>query len=253
MDAEELKFSRRKLAIETRLKRRDQEIARKQLTLGTGASKGWQILFTPTGAAVTTAILALAGIAVGKFMDYLATRQQAETSLILKAIDVPSSYPADQQIALRARNLLWFAELRLINLPPAFIQRLRDDSSLAPGQLPSTPLLQPSSSQPAGISLPGSAAAPIPGSTTETRKLHEETRIGFGAKAGSLIYEIPPGRVYVSHQVFEGQRIGDTTWLDHGLAGDKVIVDYKLVPPRMTDRTTSSILSLSLNVTTRPQ
>jgi hypothetical protein len=61
MDPSELELARRKLAIETRLKRIDQELARKQIALAEKTPRGWHMMFTPAGAVVAAALLAFLG------------------------------------------------------------------------------------------------------------------------------------------------------------------------------------------------
>src|ERR1700687_5137276 len=107
MDTAELELARKKLAIETRLKRIDQELMRKKLSSTAAAPSGWRVISPPTGEAVAAAVLALLGTAAGKWGDYLATSRQQETNVIIKAGDVPTTLSAEEQEVQRARNLLW--------------------------------------------------------------------------------------------------------------------------------------------------
>src|ERR1022692_2083146 len=145
------KLARTKLAIETRLKRADQELARKQFALAEAqfawekekeSQRGWRFLTTPAGGILFVAAVGLLGTAAGKVGDYLNTRQQQETSIILKASDVPQSLPQDAQEIQRARNLLWFEQAGYIVLPSDFIKEMRAESNLKPGQILPPPVVQ---------------------------------------------------------------------------------------------------------------
>lgn len=140
-------LERSRLAIETKLKRADQAIAKKQLALAEAqfewqkeqaAHSGWEKLLTPTGVVLVAAALGLVGTAAGKWADYLTTKRQQQTTIILKASEVPPGIPRDEQDQQRARNLLWFAEARFIELPDRFTDQLRTASKLKAGEkLPS--------------------------------------------------------------------------------------------------------------------
>lgn len=132
MDPSELELARRKLAIETRLKRIDQELARKQIALAEKTPHGWRVLFTPTGAIVAAALLAFLGTAAAKVFDAIASRRQSETSIILKASDVSNATE-------RANNLLWFLEAGYISLPNDFARQLREAAQLPKGKIPFAP------------------------------------------------------------------------------------------------------------------
>lgn len=151
MTSEE-RLARSKLAIETKLKREDQALARKQADLAEaqfewqkeqGSHSGWKAIFTPTGVVLVGAAVGLMGTAVGKWADYLSTKKQQETTIILKASDVPQALSPQAQDIQRARNLLWFAEARYIDLPDQFVAQLKTASKLAPGQVLPPPVLQP--------------------------------------------------------------------------------------------------------------
>ncbi|HWY51625.1 MAG TPA: hypothetical protein VNW72_09095 [Chthoniobacterales bacterium] len=144
MDADELDLARKKLAIDTRLRRVDQELARRRLSLDTVTPSGWRVLLTPTGAAVAGAILALLGTAAGKWADYLANRRQQETSVIMKAGDVPIALAPEQQDTQRARNLLWFSQAGYIHLPGSFVAQLQQAAKLPSGQTIDAPIIQSS-------------------------------------------------------------------------------------------------------------
>jgi hypothetical protein len=118
-------FERTKLAVETRLKRADQALARKQFALEEAKfawdkkndrQTGWRFLITPTGALVLVAAIGLIGTALGKWADYLNTKQQQETTVILKASEVPQSLSSEDRDLQRARNILWFAKAGYVHL-----------------------------------------------------------------------------------------------------------------------------------------
>ncbi|SAL07325.1 hypothetical protein AWB81_08021 [Caballeronia arationis] len=148
-------LARKKLAIETRLKRVDQALARKQLDLAQaefewkksqGAHSGLAFLLTPTGVVLVGAALGLLGTAASKWADYLSTRRQQETTMILKASEVsPAMSPAAQEIQ-RARNLRWFAEAGYIDLPASYLSQLRAASKLESGQAVPPPVVELSTS-----------------------------------------------------------------------------------------------------------
>jgi GH24 family phage-related lysozyme (muramidase) len=145
------KFERTKLAIETRLRRADQALARKQFALAEAefalegkkdSQRGWRFLTTPTGVVVLVAAIGLAGTGVGKWADYLNTKQQQETTVILKASEVPQSLSPENQDVQRARNILWFAKAGYVHLPNDFISQMQTAAKLAPGQTPPPPVVQ---------------------------------------------------------------------------------------------------------------
>ena len=144
-------LARDKLAIETRLKRTDQEIARKQFALtrdrfewekSQAAHSGWRLLLTPTGVVLAGAALGLLGTAAGKWADYQTTKRQQETTIILKASDVPATLSAKAQVEQRARNLLWFSQARYIELPPTFVIELTRAANLPAGETVPAPIIQ---------------------------------------------------------------------------------------------------------------
>jgi hypothetical protein len=155
-------LARAQLAIDTKLKRADQAIARKQLALAEAqfewqksqaAHSGWGKLLTPTGVVLVGAALGLLGTAAGKWADYLTTKRQQETTIILKASEVPPGLSLDTQDVQRARNLLWFAEARYIELPTPFIDQLRKASKLKPGQTLPPPIVESQISAKAALSV----------------------------------------------------------------------------------------------------
>jgi lysozyme len=145
------KFERTKLAVETRLRRADQLLARKQFALAEAqfawerkkdSQSGWRFLTTPTGVVVLVAAIGLVGTGVGKWADYLNTKQQQETTVILKASEVPQSLSPENQDVQRARNILWFAKAGYVHLPNDFISQMQTAAKLAPGQTLPPPVVQ---------------------------------------------------------------------------------------------------------------
>ena len=88
------------------------------------------------------AAIGLAGTGVGKWADYLNTKQQQETTVILKASEVPQSLSPENQDVQRARNILWFAKAGYIHLPNDFINQMQTAAKLAPGQTLPPPVVQ---------------------------------------------------------------------------------------------------------------
>ena len=145
------RFDRSKLAIETKLRRADQRLAQRQFQLSLDQFEwqkkearqgGWRALLTPTGVVIVGAALGLIGTAAGKWADYLTTKRQQETNIILKASEVPQSLDLEAQEAQRASNLLFFAEAKYIDLPDSYIARLRLTSHIKEGQAPPPPIVQ---------------------------------------------------------------------------------------------------------------
>jgi hypothetical protein len=150
MTPEEVSFHRTKLAVETRLKRIDQQLAKAQfkLQIEQQASSGWKIFLTPTGAVIGAAALGLVGTAAAKLLGYSASKKQQETAIILKASEVPPTLtPADQE-RQRARNLLWFANAKYINLSDEYKNELVTMAKLEPGASPPPPIIQTSKFEP---------------------------------------------------------------------------------------------------------
>lgn len=121
------RLARSKIAIDARLKRRDQQLAREQLELQkadfelrkrTATADGFHFLLTPTGVVLMGAALGLIGTALGKAADYAIKRRELETNIILKSSDVPSNADVNVQARQRALNLLWFAQADIRGLPP---------------------------------------------------------------------------------------------------------------------------------------
>src|SRR5262245_49955666 len=106
---DQLQFERQRLAVETSLRRVDQRLARDQFEFqkSQSASTGWKSLVTPTGGLLVAAALGLGGTAVGKWADNEIENQKQQTTIILKASEVPPGV-ADEKVqeVQRARNLL---------------------------------------------------------------------------------------------------------------------------------------------------
>ena len=141
MSPEEVKWNRQKLAIETRLKRTDQKLAREQFR----ATRGWRSLMTPTGGILIAATLGLIGTGVGKCADNQIESRKQQTALVLKASEVSSSGSADEQKVQRATNLLWFVQTQTLSLSNEVLAELRETAGVKPGQLVPPPTIVPSS------------------------------------------------------------------------------------------------------------
>jgi hypothetical protein len=94
MTSEELNFERRRLAIETRLKRAEQRLARDQFEHQKALGGGWRALLTPTGGVLMAAAIGLLGTAAAKWADNAIERTKQETMIILKASEVPPTLSA---------------------------------------------------------------------------------------------------------------------------------------------------------------
>jgi hypothetical protein len=150
-------FARKKLAIDTRLKRADQALAREQFLLAqtqfewqTSQAKhsGWAALLSPTGVVLVAAAIGLIGTAIGKWADYQINRRQQETAVILKAIEVPQGLSLEAQAELRAKNLLWFADAGYIKLSQKYLDDLKVQAKAVPGQSLAAPIVQSQYSAP---------------------------------------------------------------------------------------------------------
>jgi hypothetical protein len=103
------------------------------------SGRGIRTLLTPTGVVLVGAALGLIGTALGKYADYMNSKRQQETNVILKASDVQGD-PAKVK-EQRANNLLWFTGAGYIDLPTEFTDQLRKDAHLAEGEIPATPVI----------------------------------------------------------------------------------------------------------------
>jgi GH24 family phage-related lysozyme (muramidase) len=151
------RLARQKLAAELLVKRSEHTLARKQLALAEaqlaqqsrqGSQEGFRFLFTPTGVVLIGAALGLLGTAAGKYADYVTTKSEQETSIILKASDVSPDVQPEEQTKQRARNLLWFNQAGYITLPGNFVEQLTKDADLTKGQVLPAPII--GSGAPAG-------------------------------------------------------------------------------------------------------
>ncbi len=185
MTQEADRFARQKLATEMLAKRVDQRLARQQFALAQSqfdhqknqaTRSGFAALLTPTGVVLAGAALGLLGTAAGKYADTLNTKRQQETAIILKASDVPSNMEPEKQAEQRALNLLWFSEAHYIDLPDAFVARLRSEAKVAKGAPIAAPVFQSSAATAPEIT------AKHEGFTSTTQKLPDGNHsiIGFG-------------------------------------------------------------------------
>jgi hypothetical protein len=151
----EARLARQRFAIETRLKRVEQQLARDQLELQKvqANSTGWKSLLTPTGGVLIAASLGLIGTAAGKWADNTIEQNKQQTTIILKASEVPTTLSIEQQDVQRARNLLWFANAGYVTLPDNYITQLRAAASLSKGQALPPPVIQ--------SQIPTAAASPF--------------------------------------------------------------------------------------------
>lgn len=153
MSAEDakLKLDRQRLAVETMLKRRDQQFQRYQFEVTRRGPAGWALVATPIGAAVIAGIVALFGTVWNAYQanrledarqkaSFQLERQRLEGSLILDAIKTVGIGAEREKQA--AANLLFLAEMGLITLPPSKVQPLRDAAANALPSLPVEPISQ---------------------------------------------------------------------------------------------------------------
>ena len=135
---------------ETALKRAQTDLAREQSLLAKAQAEqakrhseldGFRALLTPTGGVILVAAIGLIGTAVGKWADMKATRLEQETSLILKASEIPSELSAEDQTKQRAKNLLWFAKTGYLQLDGARIARLEQDAGIEAGEDVGAPVI----------------------------------------------------------------------------------------------------------------
>ena len=141
---EEMKLARQRLAIETKLKRIDQQLARQMFEAQSDRDKssGWKVFLTPTGAVLAAAAFGLLGTAAGKWVDNVASRKQQETTIILKASEVPQSLSTQEQDVQRARNLLWFSRAGYVSFPESFVRQLEGASLLKKDEPLPPPVVQ---------------------------------------------------------------------------------------------------------------
>ena len=147
--ADDVKLARQRAAAELRLKRAEQALARRQIALAEAELEqkrtvvgGAAFLFTPTGVVLMAAALGLLGTALGKLGDYLNARTQQQTSIILKASEVPTSLSAEQQDVQRAKNLLWFADAGYISISKDVDDKLHKLAGVPKGQSVPLPVIQ---------------------------------------------------------------------------------------------------------------
>lgn len=158
------RLERAKLAADIRLKRLELAIRREELDLAQAKvasekqnASGFHMLFSSTGVVLIGAAIGLLGTAAGKYGDYVIKKREQETSVILKASDVPAGLSLQLQAAQRAKNLLWFSKAGYIDLPDDFSRQLERDSGLKTGEIPSAPIVETPSNAPSSNSVPGAA------------------------------------------------------------------------------------------------
>lgn len=143
MDDEELKLERQRLRIDTRLRWKELKLKQEEAARSKKASHGWKFFLTPTGASIAAGIIALCGTAAGKWFDLHIENKKAETDIILKASDVPSSLDDATRTKVRARNIIWFYQAGYISVPnQKFLAQLYKDGQLDPNQIAPAPEVQ---------------------------------------------------------------------------------------------------------------
>ena len=186
MSPEELKLERQRLAVETALRRADQDLARKQFEFQRTQSiqstpSGWKALMTPTGGILLAATLGLLGTAVGKWADNTIETNKQQTAIILRASEVLPTLSADEQIKLRARNLLWFEQAQYITLPAAFVADLRSAAKLGEGQAVPPPAILSAATAPIDRSVPPNYSIPVPPAAPgQTKAAYKLLQIAVG-------------------------------------------------------------------------
>lgn len=142
MDANELELENRRLEIDTALRKEALELERRKIEAAHSPVTGWKIILTPTGAAVMAGFFGILGALGGKYLDLRVQNKTQETSVILKASEVPPGMDKEEQIVQRASNLLWFSEAGYISLPEEYVKKLRATSGIKKGQIPDVPNIQ---------------------------------------------------------------------------------------------------------------
>ncbi len=145
MNKEELNLERQKLRVEAKFRLAEIKLQREQFEAGRSGHTGWRVILTPTGAAITAAIVGIFGSAASKWFDLTIERQKQEVMVILKASEVPQGLDESSRTIQRARNLIWFAEAGYITLPQRYLEKLRSDGRLNIDEDPSAPAVQSNS------------------------------------------------------------------------------------------------------------
>jgi hypothetical protein len=142
---EEIELARKRLAIESKLKRIVQRLGWQKFEAQSDRdmSSGWRALLDPKRAAVAVAACGLVGVGIGKWADLNISQKQQETIIILKASEVPQSLSAKEQDVQRARNLLWFTRAGYLTLPKSFVAQLESAALLKEDEPLFPPVVQP--------------------------------------------------------------------------------------------------------------
>src|SRR4051794_30721546 len=118
IEREKLKLERQRLALETRLKRRDQDFQREQWKAARPLPQAWAQVLSPVGAAVLAGIVGLFGTVINGYLNNKLEvikqnstakleRQKQEGVLILEAIKTAGS--GGQKEQQTAANLVFLA------------------------------------------------------------------------------------------------------------------------------------------------
>jgi N-acetylmuramoyl-L-alanine amidase len=145
LEAEQLKLERQRLAIETRLKRSDQQFQRQQFESSRRGIAAWAQVVTPVGAAVIAGIIGLFGTVWNGYQgnrietakhaaEERLEKQKLESNLILEAIKTGGQ--GEEKERQIAANLVFLVDAGLLQLPADKLANLR---KLAGDTLPSLP------------------------------------------------------------------------------------------------------------------
>ena len=126
IDEEKLKLERQRLAIETRLKRKEQQFQRQQFEVSRKGLTAWAQTITPVGAAIIAGLVGLFGTVWNGYQSNLIEtkkqlasekleRHKLEGNLILDAIKTAGA--GEEKEKQTSANLFFLAEAGLITLP----------------------------------------------------------------------------------------------------------------------------------------
>ncbi len=142
-----LELERKRLAIETRLKRRDQQFQQRQFDASRKGVAAYAQFLTPVGAAVIAGILGLFGTVWNSYQSNLIEtnkqianekleRQKLESSLVLDAIKTAGA--GEEKERQTAANLLFLANAGFLTLPPDKLGIIKEKAGDLLPSLPNT-------------------------------------------------------------------------------------------------------------------
>lgn len=142
-----LELERKRLAIETRLKRRDQQFQHRQFDAGRKGVAAYAQFLTPVGAAVIAGMLGLFGTVWNGYQSNLIEtnkqianekleRQKLESTLVLDAIKTAGA--GEEKERQTAANLLFLANAGFLTLPPDKLGIIKEKAGDLLPSLPNT-------------------------------------------------------------------------------------------------------------------